>query len=104
MVNTMLPCNGQATVGETTVKDTLDRAGIRPCARPLTAKVRQPTRTECQSQSIESAKGHSSTTTSSTTSSSTGSWTYYLLLLVVLVVLVELLVLLVVVLVVVLWL
>jgi hypothetical protein len=27
-VNTMLPCNGQATVGETTVKDTLDRAGI----------------------------------------------------------------------------
>ena len=24
MVNTMLPCNGQATVGETTVKDTLD--------------------------------------------------------------------------------
>ena len=37
----------------------------------------QPTRTECQSQSIESAKGHSSTTTSTTTSSSTGSWTYY---------------------------
>jgi hypothetical protein len=41
MVNTMLPCNGQATVGETTVKDTLDRAGIRPCARSLTAKVRR---------------------------------------------------------------
>ena len=41
LVNTMLTCNGQATVGETTVKDTLDRAGIRPCARPLTAKVRR---------------------------------------------------------------